>query len=43
MVAIVVPNEIRNAVMEAVNAQHGLRSDSQAMLCSMGIDQIVHL
>lgn len=43
VVAIVVPNEIRNAVMEAVNAQHGLRSDSQAMLCSMGIDQIVRL
>lgn len=43
VVAIVVPNEIRNAVMEAVNTQHGLRSDSQAMLCSMGVDQIVRL
>lgn len=43
VVAIVVPNEIRNAVMEAVNRQHGLKSDSQAMLCSMAIEQIVRL
>lgn len=43
IVAIVVPNEIRNAVMEAVNAEHGLKSDSQAMLCSMAIEQIVRL
>ena len=43
IVAIVVPNGIRNAVMEAVNAEHGLKSDSQAMLCSMGVEQIVRL
>lgn len=43
IVAIVVPNELRNGVMDAVNAAHGLRSDSQAMLCSLPIEQIVHL
>lgn len=43
IVAIVVPNEKRNAIMEAVNAAHGLRSDAQSMVCSLGIDQIVRL
>ena len=43
IVAIVVPNELRSAVMESVNAAHGLRSDSQAMLCSLPIEQLVRL
>ena len=40
---IVVPNEIRNAVMESVNAQHGLRSSSEALVCSLAVDQFVRL
>lgn len=43
IVAIVVPNEIRNAVMEAVNTAHGLKSEAQGMLCSMGVDHLVRL
>lgn len=43
IVAIVVPNEIRNAVMEAVNEKHGLKSESQGMLCSLGVDHLVRL
>ena len=43
IVAIVVPNEIRNTVMEAVNAHHGLKSDSQGMICSLGVDHMVRL
>ena len=43
IVAIVIPDEIRNAVMEAINEKHGLKSDSQGMLCSMGIDHMVRL
>lgn len=43
IVAIVVPNEIRNQVMEAINREHGLKSDSQSMLCSVPIDQMVRL
>ena len=43
IVAIVVPTEIRNAVMEAVNAQHGLKSESEGMMCSLGIDHMVRL
>ena len=40
---IVVPNEIRNAVMESVNAQHGLRSSSEALVCSLAVDRFVRL
>lgn len=40
---IVVPNEIRSQVMDAINDKHGLRSESGALVCSLGIDQLVHL
>lgn len=43
IVAIVVPTEIRNDVMEAVNAKHGLKSKSEGMLCSMAVDHMIHL
>lgn len=41
IVAIVVPTELRAPIMEAVNAEHGLRSEAQAVLCSLPIEQIV--
>ena len=34
IVAIVVPNDKRKDIMEAVNAAHGLRTPEQAMICS---------
>ena len=40
---IIVPNDIRNAVMENINNDHGLRSPSEAVVCSMAIDQFVRL
>lgn len=43
IVAIVVPTKLRADIMEAVNAAHGLRSDAQAIVCSLPIEQIVHL
>ena len=43
IVAIVVPNEKRKAIMEAVNAAHGLRTPEQAMICSAPIEQLVRL
>lgn len=43
IVAIVVPKELRGPIMEAVNAAHGLRSEAQAVLCSLPIEHIVHL
>ena len=39
IVAIVVPTELRNPIMEAVNAQHGLRSEAGAVLCSLALEQ----
>ncbi len=43
IVAIVVPTKLRASIMEAVNATHGLRSEAQAVLCSLPIEQIVRL
>ena len=40
---IIVPNDIRNAVMESVNQAHGLRSEAEAVICSLGIDRFVRL
>ena len=43
IVAIVVPNDKREAIMEAVNAAHGLRTPEQAIICSAPIEQLVRL
>ena len=43
IVAIVVPTSLRNSIMEAINTEHGLRSEAQAALCSLPIEQIVRL
>ena len=43
IVAIVVPNDKREAIMEAVNAAHGLRTPEQAKICSAPIEQLVRL
>ena len=40
---IIVPNGIRNAVMESVNQVHGLRSEAEAVICSLGVDRFVRL
>lgn len=43
IILIVVPREIRNSVMEAVNAHHGLQSEAGAAICSLGVERIAHL
>lgn len=43
IIIIVVPKEIRNNVMEAIHNQHGLQTEVGAMVCAMGVDQMVHL
>ena len=40
---IVVPREIRNGVMEAINTKHGVQTEAGALVCALGIDQMVHL
>ena len=43
ILAIVVPTKLRNDIMTAVNREHGLRSDAQAIVCSLPIEHMVRL
>ena len=43
VILMVVPMEIRNAVMDQVNAEHGLRTESEAVVCALPIDRFVRL
>lgn len=38
IIALVVPNEIRNSICDEVNEQYGIKSKAQAAVCSMGVD-----
>lgn len=38
IIVIIVPNELRNQIMDAVNEQHGLKTEAQAIVCSMKVD-----
>jgi len=38
VIIIVVPNELRNGIMDAVNREHGMRTEAQAVVCSMNVD-----
>lgn len=42
IILIVVPREIRNSVMEAVNTHHGLQSEAGAVICSLGVEHMAH-
>lgn len=43
IIVIVASTETRNAIMETVNRKHGLKTEAGAMICSVGIDQMVRL
>lgn len=43
IIAIITPREKRNAVMESVNADHGVRSESGAVVLSLPVDEIAKL
>ncbi len=43
IILIVVPREIRNSVMEAVNTPHGLHSEAGAVICSLVVERMAHL
>lgn len=43
VIAIVASAETRNVIMETVNIKHGLKTEAGAMICSVGIDQMVRL
>ncbi len=38
IVIIIVPNELRNRIMDAVNEKHGLKTEAQAIVCSLKVD-----
>lgn len=38
VIAIVVPNDIRNPIMDGVNTKYGIHSKAQATVCSMNVD-----
>ena len=37
-IAVIVPNDLRNKIMDAVNEKHGLKTEAQAIVCSMKVD-----
>lgn len=38
ILVMIVPNELRNPIMDAVNEKHGLKTEAQAIVCSMKVD-----
>lgn len=43
VLAIVSDRDHRNAIMDAINQSHGLRTEQQAVVCSVPIDHLVRL
>lgn len=43
LIFIVVPTELRNRIMDAVTKEHGLRTESGAMVSAISVEQLVHL
>ena len=39
IIAIMASDTVRNAIMDAVNAEHGMRSEAQAAICSLPVDR----
>lgn len=39
IIAILASNESRNSIMESVNAEHGIKTDAQAVICSVAVDK----
>ncbi len=43
IVATLVPDTIRNRVMEDVNKEFGLRTQAQAIICAVGVDKAIRI
>ncbi len=43
IVAIMVPDTIRDNVMEDINRELGMKTDAQAMVCSLGVDKAMRI
>ncbi len=43
IVAIMVPDTIRDEMMESINRELGMRTDTQAILCSVGVEKAMRI
>lgn len=43
IIAIVAADEKRDTILQAINKEHGLRSEAHGMICSVPLDQVVRL
>lgn len=43
LIFIVVPTELRGKIMDVVSREHGLRTESGAMVSAVAVEQLVHL
>lgn len=43
IVAIMVPDTIRDRMMEEINSELGMRTDAQAILCSVGVEKAMRI
>ncbi len=43
IVAIMVPDTIRDIIMEDINRELGLRTDAQAIVCAVGVDKAMRI
>ena len=43
IIAMVVPTDKRNAIMDTINKKHGIKTEAGAVILSMGIDRIAKL
>jgi len=43
VLAIMVPDTIRDTLMENVNKEFGMRTNAQAVLCSVGVDKAMRI
>ena len=39
IIAILAPSSMRNAILDAVNTEHGVRTPAQAILCALPVDK----
>ena len=37
-IAVIVPNDLLNRIMDAATEKHGLKTEAQAIVCSMKVD-----
>ena len=39
IIAILAPNSLRDAILESINTEHGIRSEAQSIICALPVDK----